>query len=345
MSNIKHPLRHTVVLGSALFLLTSVTVASADTAVSLGGFLQSSSPSSFNLATLQNYANSNPSAVQSVTVGSDTYTGVSLYSYMDTYVATDPTVPKNDILRDYVVASGSGGASMVYALGSLSGSGFGTQNDIIAYQDSNGALSGPSIIAADGANVANLSSLSVGHVSYPGAGAGGDSSSFTVNGNVSNPTTYTLNNLPNGLATQVLTVTTPPVTGDTFTGVSLWNLLVQAGLSTNPASLANEYVIATGTDNYQVVLSLEELNPLFGNQNDLLAYATGTGASLGASGFARLVLPGDAKAGRYVSNLDSLTVVSVAAVPVPASAGLMLSGLLGVSFASFRKRMKSMLTA
>jgi hypothetical protein len=333
------------VFGSALFFLTSVTAASADTTVSLGGFLQSSSPSGFNLAALQSYASSNPSAVQSVTVGGDTYTGISLYSYLHGYVATDPTVPKNDALRDYVVASGSGGASMVYALGSLSGSGFGTQNDIIAYQDSNGPLSGPSIIAADGASVANLSSLSIGHVSYAGAGAGGDSTSFTVNGNVSNPTTYTASNLPNTLTTQILTVTTPPVTGSSFTGVSLWNLLLQAGLSTNPASLANEYVIATGTDNYQVVLSLEELNPLLGNQNDLLAFATGTGASLGTSGFARIVLPGDAKAGRYVSNLDSLTVVSVAAVPVPASAVLMLSGLIGVGFSSFRKRLYALLAA
>ena len=56
------------------------------------------------------------------------------------------------------------------------------------------------------------------------------------------------------------------------------------------------------------------------------------------------MLPSDAKAGRYVSNLNSLTVVSVATVPVPASAVLLLTGLLGVGFTGFRKHMQAVLT-
>jgi len=227
----------------------------------------------------------------------------------------------------------------------LNGSGFGSQNDIIAYSDSNGALSGASIIAADGANVANLSSLNVGHVGYAGPGAGGVSSSFTIDGAVSNPTTYTASDLPGSLTPQNVTVSTVPLVGQSFTGVSLWNLLVQSGLSTDPATLINSYVIATGTDNYQAIFSLEELNPLYGNQADLLAYATGTGASLGSSGFARVVVPGDAKGGRYVSNLSSLSVVSVAAVPVPTSAVMMLSGLFVLGFGQIRQRLQPMIAA
>jgi len=339
MLKTKHPMRSTIVLGSALIFTASATVASADTAVSLSGFLNSGSPNSFNIAALESFAAANPSAVQTVTVGSDVYTGVSLYSYVHSYLATDPTVPKNDILRDYVVAGGSDGSSTVYALGNLSPSGFGTQNDIIAYSDSNGTLSNAGVIAADGADVANLTSLTVGHVSYAGAGAGGVSSAVTVSGDVSTPTTYTAGNLPGSLATQEITVSTPPVTGSSFTGVSLWDLLVQSGLSTTPSSVLNEYVIATGTDNYQSIFSLEEIDPQYGNQSDLVAYATGTGASLGTSGFARVVVPGDAKAGRYVSNIDNLTVVSVeaAAVPVPPSAVLMLSGLFAVGLGKRRK--------
>lgn len=318
-------------LGVSVLLMASSSAAFADATVSLSGYLTSGSPSSFDIAALQSFAASNPSAVSTVTVGSDTYTGVSLYSYIDSYIATDPTVPKNDILRDYVQATGSDGSSTVYALGNLRPSGFGTANDIIAYSDSNGTLSAPSVIASDGSSETNITSLSVGHVSYPGAGAGGVSTSLTIGGDVSNPGTYTSSNLPGSLATQEITVSTPPVTGDSFTGVSLWSFLEQAGISTNPATLANEYVIATGTDNYQAIFSLEELNPLYGNQNDLLAYATGTGASLGSSGDFRIVVPADAKAGRYVSNVDSLTVVTVAAVPLPASALMMLSGMLALA--------------
>ena len=337
MKEIKHPVRQSAAFISACFLLAASTAASAGSTVSLSGFLQAGSPSSFSIADLQ-------SSSTTYTVNGDTYTGVSLYNYVHTYVATDPTVPKNDILRDYVTATGSNGSSFTYALGSLNGSGFGVQNDFIAYSDTNGTLNGISIIADDGANVANLTSLNVGHVSYAGAGPGGSSSSFTINGDVINPATYTASNLPNGLTPQTVTVSSTGGTlpGSSFTGVSLWNLLVLAGLSTDPATLANEYVIATGTDNYQAVISLEELNPLYGNNNDLLAYANGSGGTLGSSGFARVVLPADGKGGRYVSNLTSLTVVS--AVPLPPSAVLMLSGLLAVG-GSLRKRLSTVLPA
>ena len=182
-----------------------------------------------------------------------------------------------------------------------------------------------------------MTSLDIGHVSYAGAGAGGNSTTLTINGAVSNPTTYSSSDLPGSFATQDITVSTPPVTGSSFTGVSLWSMLVAAGISTDAATLANEYVIATGTDNYQSIFSLEELNPAYGNQNDLVAYATGVGASLGTSGFARLVVPNDAKAGRYVSNLTNLTVVDVAAVPLPAPALLMLSGAFTIFGSTLRK--------
>ncbi|MGD0961126.1 MAG: hypothetical protein ABSB19_15070 [Methylomonas sp.] len=311
-------------------LLLASATASADTPVSLSGFLNAGSPSSFDLTALQNYATANPTTVQTVTVGGDTYTGVSLYSYLDSYIATEYTSPtttvKNDILRDTVLATSASGASTVFALGNLSPSGFGNQNDIIAYQDSNGPLNAPSLIAPDGSSVYNLASLNVSNVTYPGAGAGGQSTSFTVSGLVSNPTTYTAANLPGSF--------TPEVVGS-YTGVSLWNLLVQDGISTNPANYLNEYVIVTGTDNYQVVYSLEELSPQYGNQNDIVAYATNTGAAIGANGFARTIVPGDTKAGRWMSNLDSITVVS--AVPVPGSAVLMLSGLLAIGANRLRK--------
>jgi len=236
----------------------------------------------------------------------------------------------------------------VFSLGELNSS-FGNQNDIIAYQLNGANLTGsgfarivaPGDVKA-GRWVSNLASLEIGHVDYTPA-AGGISNQFTVDGAVTNLTTYNASNLPGSLPTQTVTVNTPPLTGASFTGVSLWALLNQAGIVTDSTiknDILGKYVIATGSDGYQSVFSLGELNPNFGNQADLVAFADGNGASLGSKGFAEIVVPGDvAKAGRYVSNLVSLTVVNAAPVPLPASALLMISGLLTFGFSSFRRRL------
>ena len=96
--------------------------------------------------------------------------------------------------------------------------------------------------------------------------------------------------------------------------MSFWGLLNLAGIITDPTiknDILGKYVIATGSDGYQTVFSLGELSPNFGNQADLVAYANAPGNPLTTDGFARIVVPGDvAKAGRYVSNIVSLQVVS-----------------------------------
>ena len=70
-------------------------------------------------------------------------------------------------------------------------------------------------------------------------------------------------------------------------------------------------VVATGSDGYRAVISMGEIDPAFGNQQDLVAYAD-TAGQLGAggqSGAMRLIVPGDHAGGRYVSNLVSLQVI------------------------------------
>lgn len=334
MLNIPQQLRSLAILATTLSLSTS-----AQANVTLSGFLNAGSPASFSIADLQSYATSNAGAVSTVSIGGDTYTGVSLYSYIKSYLATE-SGPKNGILRDYVLASGSNG-STVYAMGNLLGSGFGVANDIIAYSSANnGTLATPSLIAADGANVYGLSSVNVGHVAWQGTGTGGIATSFTVGGAVSNPGSYSAANLP-GSFTSSSVYTKPDgsalATGAStgFTGVSMWDLLVASGISTDPNTLKTSYVVATGTDNYTVVYSLEEIMPQYGNQGDLVAYSDGFGGSLGSGGVFRTVVPADMKGGRYMSNLTSLTVVN--AVPLPAAAWMMLSGLLGLAYSS-RKR-------
>ena len=329
--------------------------ATPSTQFSLDGFLNAGTPASFNLADLESFAASQPGGPTSVSVanssgGTDVYTGVSLNSFLNAYIKTDPTVPKNDILRDYVVATGTDGYKAVYSLGELN-TGFGNQNDIIAYQLNGVDLttSGFARIVAPadvkaGRWVSNLASLDVGHVDYT-AGQGGVSSQFTITGQVSNPGTYDLSNLPPGsLTPSTVTVTSQPASlaGTTFTGVSLWSLLNLAGIITDPNvknDILGKYVIATGTDGYQAVFSLGELNPNFGNQPDLLAYDNAPGVVLGSDGFARIVVPNDGKGGRYVSNLVSLEVLGTTPVPLPPSALLMGSSLLALGFGRFRRRL------
>ncbi|MNS96455.1 Oxidoreductase molybdopterin binding domain protein [compost metagenome] len=107
---------------------------------------------------------------------------------------------------------------------------------------------------------------------------------------------------------------TRTVGANTYTGVSLWDLINAAGIQTAAAvknDLLGFYLVATGSDGYRAVISLAEISPDFGNQPDIVAYAM-NGAPLTANGFARLVIPNDTKAGRYVSNLVALDVVSAA---------------------------------
>ncbi|MEX5219213.1 MAG: molybdopterin-dependent oxidoreductase [Nitrospira sp.] len=120
-----------------------------------------------------------------------------------------------------------------------------------------------------------------------------------------------------------------------FTGVPLWTLLSNAGLITDPNvrnDLLGKYLVATGSDGYKAVIALGEIAPRFGNQNTLVAYSF-NGQGLGNDGFARLVLPGDAFGGRYVSNLIGLEVFDAFAsvsAPEPATGLLLLAALPGL---------------
>jgi hypothetical protein len=97
-----------------------------------------------------------------------------------------------------------------------------------------------------------------------------------------------------------------------------------------------QYVVAVGSDGYEAIFSLGEIDPMFGNQPDLVAYCDtggelamcGTSGTGGPDGFARMVVPNDIAGGRYVSNLVALAVFD-ASVPEPASLVLLIAPLLG----------------
>ena len=246
-----------------------------------------------------------------------------------TQVALNVTAAKNDILSKYVVATGSDGYKAAFSLGEISPN-FGNQPVLVAFADANGQL-GPNgseglarmVVPGDtagGRYVSDLVSLQVGSLPEPSLTMpGGVSDQFDLTGAVSDPATF---------SAITLAAVAPPVTEsatylsgagsvtDTYTGVSLWTLVQDAGLLTDP-SIKNDIlrfgVVATGSDGYRALISLGEIDPAFGNQPDIVAYSDKLGqlGPGGADGAMRLVVPGDTAGGRYVSNLVNLQVVDL----------------------------------
>lgn len=260
---------------------------------------------------------------------SDTYTGIKLWDLLDVAGGVTVTTAKNDILSKYVVATGADGYKAVFSAGEIDPK-FGNQPVLVAWHDTAGQL-GPCgsdglarmVVPGDhagGRYVSELVSLRVGSLPEPGpSGPGGFSSEVSLSGAVAHPTTFTAIGLADLHQPTVETATylsgSAQVT-DTYTGVSLWTLIQDEGLLTDPA-IKNDIlrfgVVATGSDGYRAVVSLGEIDPAFGNQPDLVAYAD-TGGQLGPTGSAgamRLIVPGDVGGGRYVSNLVSLQVMDL----------------------------------
>jgi hypothetical protein len=224
---------------------------------------------------------------------------------------------------------------------------------MVAYSDTGGQL-GPNssdgfariVVPGDtagGRYVSNLVKLYVGQVPVPATGPGGLSTQFTLSG-VKSPGVYKLKTLEALPAVQLAATYTAgggPVT-DTYTGVSLWTLLDDAGLILDPTiknDVLRQYVEAIGSDGYAAIFSLGEIDPMFGGQEDLVAYAD-TDGQLGLDspdGFARMVVPGDAAGGRYVSNLVALEVFTATA-PEPATWVLLIASLPALMFLRNRRR-------
>lgn len=262
---------------------------------------------------------------------SDTYTGTTLWNLLNDAGGATTTTAKNDILSKVVVATGADGYKAVFSLGEIDPA-FGNQPVTVAYADTAGQL-GPQgdqglarmVVPGDlagGRYVSDLVSLRVRSLPEPGpSGSGGIAEQANLSGAVADPTIITPVKLAqlNHSTTETATyIAGPGQVTDTYTGVSLWTLVQDAGLLTDSLiknDLLRFAVVATGSDGYRAVISLGEIAPAFGNQQDLVAYAD-TGGQLGAGGSdgaMRLVVPGDHAGGRYVSNIVSLQVVDMTA--------------------------------
>lgn len=330
---------------AALSLLSAVALAAPSTQLSIRG--QVNTPTTYDLAGLVAL----PAITQTVAFYSGStpqtheYTGASLWGMLgSTGIKTDPNV-RNDILNKYAVATGSDGYRAVFALGELH-TNFGNRPSLVAYGETIGGsfqylgddgfarTTSPGDVRG-GRYVSNLTSIDVfGSASTATGIGGGLSTQFSISGDVLRPGVFDL------AALQSLPEQSVVTGADTYTGVSFWDLLNStAGLATDPNvhnDVLGMYVVATGSDGYKAVFSLGELNPNFGNQPNMIAYAI-NGGPLDTSGFARVLAPYDVARGRWVSNLVSLEVFHAAVVPEPSTYALLLAGLAGVAVAARRR--------
>ncbi len=227
---------------------------------------------------------------------------------------------KNAILRDYVVVTDGGGHQSVVSLGEIDPMFSGTtssNSDLITFSGSTASLTflGSGAAGRDLADVTSIQLVAAPALPGPITPAP-PSDTVTLSGLVGDPGSYDLSRLQNDF-----TPVTEIVNGDTYAGVPLWTFL-----DPSDSDILDQYVVTAGTDGYEVVLSLAELDPsLGGNPSDLLPYAD-TGGNFPADGVARTLLPSDTPFahGRWESDLD---LVDVEAVPEPGSLGLLLSGL------------------
>ncbi len=139
------------------------------------------------------------------------------------------------------------------------------------------------------------------------------SDSVAIKGGVDHPRTLALADLQHEPQT---TVTVFMHTGHgtlagAFTGVSLWTLLNEAGVTMDKAKkndVIHHTVTVTGSDSYSAVLSLAEIAPEFGGDQAIVAWQQDGKPLESGEGYARLIIPGDKAAGRAVSAITTIEV-------------------------------------
>lgn len=139
------------------------------------------------------------------------------------------------------------------------------------------------------------------------------SDSIAIKGGVDHPKTLALADLQHE---QQTTVTISQHTGHgtlsgAFTGVSLWTVLNEAGVTLEKGKkndLIHHTVTVTGSDGYNAVLSLGEIAPEIGNDQAMIAWQQDGKPLDGEHGFARLIIPGDKAASRAVSAITTIEV-------------------------------------
>lgn len=137
-------------------------------------------------------------------------------------------------------------------------------------------------------------------------GASVPSTSIHLDGAVKRPATYSLSDLaklPSVLVS--LNVQGHDSASGNWKGVPLMALIDKAGTVEEPGhgGYLQHVIIARGTDGYCVAIAIGEIEPKFEGKQAIIAYQK-DGTQLTSL---RLIVPGDAHAGRDVRDLSELT--------------------------------------
>jgi hypothetical protein len=147
--------------------------------------------------------------------------------------------------------------------------------------------------------------------------AGGFAEKFVLAGRVMNRTVFTATTLKSHATAKQNVAYFSGASGlvqKSYIGVPLIDLLNEAVIVADPTrknDILRKYVVVRGSDCYEAIVALGEIQPNFGGEQVMVAFATGDGAELGPTeGMARLIVPGDKAGGRYVSNIVRIEVRS-----------------------------------
>ena len=140
---------------------------------------------------------------------------------------------------------------------------------------------------------------------------------FALDGDVLTPKVFdetTLRQYPSTKVNVVYGAGAGIVSGS-FVGVLLWDLIKEAGVVvdlTRKNDQLRKSIVISASDGYQAVLALGEIIPDFGGEQVIVAYEQ-DGQPLGPDqGMARLVIPGDKRAGRHVNRITQIAVCGIA---------------------------------
>jgi DMSO/TMAO reductase YedYZ molybdopterin-dependent catalytic subunit len=141
------------------------------------------------------------------------------------------------------------------------------------------------------------------------------SPTVAIQGQIATQRTYTLADLQALPAetTDQTAMESGQVRTRTYRGVKLYDLLQAAGPQLDTSRHNDHlrwYALVTGTDGYHVVIAWGEMDPGFEGKAVLLACERDGQLLDPANGMAQLVVPGDQRAGRHVSNIRMITVLS-----------------------------------
>jgi DMSO/TMAO reductase YedYZ molybdopterin-dependent catalytic subunit len=140
------------------------------------------------------------------------------------------------------------------------------------------------------------------------------SAALSIQGDVPSPLSLTAEDLAK-MPRETASVPAPDGTKIVYEGVTLLALLQKAGAPFGKqlrGKVLSTYVLAKAQDGYQVMFTLGELDPNFGNQTILLADKRDGKPLPDKQGPFRLVCPNDHEGARSVRMLQTLEVVRLA---------------------------------